>query len=60
MGFALKIAGTKKSEIEQRVREAAVILELESFLDRKPKALSGGNGREWRWAGRSCGNRACS
>jgi len=42
MGFALKIAGTKKSEIEQRVREAAVILELESFLDRKPKALSGG------------------
>jgi multiple sugar transport system ATP-binding protein len=37
MGFALKIAGVGKSEIEQRVREAARILELESFLDRKPQ-----------------------
>jgi multiple sugar transport system ATP-binding protein len=42
MGFALKIAGVGKSEIAQRVREAARILELESFLDRKPKSLSGG------------------
>jgi multiple sugar transport system ATP-binding protein len=42
MGFALKIAGTPKSEIAERVGEAARMLELESYLDRKPKALSGG------------------
>ena len=42
MGFALKIAGVSKDEIAKRVREAAKILDLEPFLDRKPKALSGG------------------
>src|SRR5689334_22470049 len=42
MGFALKIAGKPKSEIQQRVREAAKILDLSEYLDRKPKALSGG------------------
>ncbi|KNX38197.1 ABC transporter ATP-binding protein [Luteipulveratus halotolerans] len=42
MGFALKIAGTPKAEIKERVLEAAKILDLEPFLDRKPKALSGG------------------
>ena len=42
MGFALKIAGTPKAEIQQRVEEAARILDLEQFLSRKPKALSGG------------------
>src|SRR4051812_20431028 len=42
MGFALKIAGTAKSEIETRVKEAARILDLSEYLDRKPKALSGG------------------
>ncbi len=42
MGFALKIAGMKKSEIGRRVREAAKLLDLEGFLERKPKALSGG------------------
>jgi multiple sugar transport system ATP-binding protein len=42
MGFALKIAGTPKPEIQQRVAEAAKILDLTPFLDRKPKALSGG------------------
>ncbi|WP_394828259.1 ABC transporter ATP-binding protein [Pendulispora albinea] len=42
MGFALKIAGTSKDEIQRRVREAAAILSLEEYLDRKPKALSGG------------------
>ncbi|MPY77875.1 MAG: sn-glycerol-3-phosphate ABC transporter ATP-binding protein UgpC [Actinophytocola sp.] len=42
MGFALKIAGTRKDEIRARVREAAKILDLEAYLDRKPKALSGG------------------
>ena len=42
MGFALKIAGTPKAEREERVREAARMLDLEEYLDRKPKALSGG------------------
>jgi multiple sugar transport system ATP-binding protein len=42
MGFALKIAGQSKSEIAERVKEAAKILDLEDYLDRRPKALSGG------------------
>jgi len=42
MGFALKIAGTPKEERDRRVLEAAKLLDLEEFLDRKPKALSGG------------------
>jgi multiple sugar transport system ATP-binding protein len=42
MGFALKIAGINKQEIRQRVEEAAKILDLEQYLERKPKALSGG------------------
>ncbi|AZQ77780.1 sn-glycerol-3-phosphate ABC transporter ATP-binding protein UgpC [Flaviflexus ciconiae] len=42
MGFALKIAGTPKEEINARVLEAAKILDLEEYLERKPKALSGG------------------
>ena len=42
MGFALKIAGRPKDEIDKRVREAAAILDLTDYLDRKPKALSGG------------------
>jgi multiple sugar transport system ATP-binding protein len=42
MGFALKIAGKPKSEIKQRVADAAKLLDLEPYLDRKPKALSGG------------------
>jgi multiple sugar transport system ATP-binding protein len=42
MGFALKIAGVNKSEIAKRVADAAKILDLEEYLERKPKALSGG------------------
>jgi multiple sugar transport system ATP-binding protein len=42
MGFALKIAGVGKQEITSRVQEAARLLDLEPFLDRKPRALSGG------------------
>ena len=42
MGFALKIAGVSKEKINQRVEEAARMLDLEPYLDRKPKALSGG------------------
>ncbi len=42
MGFALKIAGVDKAERDRRVLEAAKLLDLEPYLDRKPKALSGG------------------
>jgi multiple sugar transport system ATP-binding protein len=42
MGFALMIAKLRKAEIATRVREAAAILDLEEFLDRKPGQLSGG------------------
>jgi len=42
MGFALKIAGVGKEERASRVLEAAKLLDLEEYLNRKPKALSGG------------------
>jgi multiple sugar transport system ATP-binding protein len=42
MGFALKIAGMDRAEIRKQVEKAAKILDLEPYLDRKPKALSGG------------------
>ncbi|AHH22260.1 putative ABC transporter, ATP-binding protein [Nocardia nova SH22a] len=42
MGFALKMAKVPKAEKNERVLEAAKLLDLEPFLDRKPKALSGG------------------
>jgi multiple sugar transport system ATP-binding protein len=42
MGFALKLAKVGSGEINQRVEEAARILDLEPHLDRKPANLSGG------------------
>ncbi len=42
IGFALKLAKVSKDEIDTRVRKAAAILELETYLDRKPGQLSGG------------------
>lgn len=42
MGFALKQQKVPKEERMKRVREAARILDLEEYLDRKPKNLSGG------------------
>ena len=42
MAFGLKIRKVPKAEIDQKVHEAARILDLEPLLDRKPKALSGG------------------
>jgi multiple sugar transport system ATP-binding protein len=42
MAFGLKIRHLPKEEIDRRVHEAAKILQIEEFLDRKPKALSGG------------------
>jgi multiple sugar transport system ATP-binding protein len=42
MGFALKQQGVPKEERRARVRETARILDLEPYLDRKPRHLSGG------------------
>jgi multiple sugar transport system ATP-binding protein len=42
MGFALKLAKADKGEIDQKVTEAARILDLEQHLERKPANLSGG------------------
>ena len=42
IAFGLQLRKVPKDEIDKKVREAARILDLESLLDRKPKALSGG------------------
>ena len=42
MAFALKLRKTPKEEIKRKVHEAAQILDIEEYLERKPKALSGG------------------
>ena len=42
MAFSLKIKKTPKDEIDRKVREAAEILDITQYLDRKPNALSGG------------------
>jgi multiple sugar transport system ATP-binding protein len=42
MGFALKQQGVPKEERAERVRDVAKLLDLEPYLDRKPRALSGG------------------
>ncbi|MEL7215421.1 MAG: sn-glycerol-3-phosphate ABC transporter ATP-binding protein UgpC [Pseudomonadota bacterium] len=42
MGFGLKMNGTPKAEIAERVKKASDVLQLEQYLKRTPKALSGG------------------
>ena len=42
MAFGLKLEKRSKEEIEERVLEAAKILQIENYLKRKPKQLSGG------------------
>jgi multiple sugar transport system ATP-binding protein len=42
MGFALKMMGMGRAEVEDKVRAAARILQLETLLERKPRQLSGG------------------
>ena len=42
MAFSLQVRHFPKEEIDRRVKEAAKILEIEPYLERKPKALSGG------------------
>lgn len=42
MSFGLKMAKVPKDQIQKRVKEAADILQINSYLDRLPKQLSGG------------------
>ena len=42
IGFSMRLARIKKTEIRERVHNVAKILELESLLDKKPSHLSGG------------------
>ncbi|HEV2059255.1 MAG TPA: sn-glycerol-3-phosphate ABC transporter ATP-binding protein UgpC, partial [Solirubrobacteraceae bacterium] len=42
IAFGLKLKKIPKAQIDERVREAAKILDLDAFLERKPRALSGG------------------
>jgi len=42
LAFGLKLRKMKKAEIETRINEAAEILEIKDYLNRKPKQLSGG------------------
>src|SRR5512145_952688 len=42
MAFGLKLRKTPKEEIKRRVSEAAEILGITDYLDRKPRQLSGG------------------
>lgn len=42
LAFGLKIKKVNKKDIHEKVMEAARILEIEDLLDRKPKAMSGG------------------
>jgi sn-glycerol 3-phosphate transport system ATP-binding protein len=42
MAYGLRIRGFNRAQIEDRVQKAAAILELGSYLKRKPRELSGG------------------
>jgi multiple sugar transport system ATP-binding protein len=42
LGYALRVRKLKKPEVKRRVEEAAKLLGLEHLLDRRPRALSGG------------------
>ncbi len=42
IAFPLKMAGMDKAEIDKKVRDAASVLNLTDYLERKPRQLSGG------------------
>ena len=49
MAFGLKLRKYSKEDIDKRVQEAAEILGLKEFLDRKPADLSGGQRQRGPW-----------
>lgn len=42
MAFAMKLAKTSKAEVDKKVKQVAIILEITDLLERRPAALSGG------------------
>ncbi len=42
VGYGLRMRGTPKREIAERVQEALALVKLEGFADRSPRQLSGG------------------
>jgi multiple sugar transport system ATP-binding protein len=60
MGFALKLNGMPKAERQDKARDAARLLDLEKYLDRKPMALSGGQRQRAAMGARPSASRACS
>ena len=42
LGYALRVRKLKKAEIKRRVEDAAHLLGLDGLLERRPRALSGG------------------
>jgi multiple sugar transport system ATP-binding protein len=42
LGYALRVRKLKKAEVNRRVEEAAKLLGLDALLNRRPRALSGG------------------
>jgi len=59
MGFALKIAKTRRPRSRTGAGRGEM-LDLQPYLDRKPKDLSGGQRQRVRWAARSCAARRYS
>jgi len=60
MGFALKLAKTPKATIDEKVNEAARILDLTNSSIAGRPTCPAGSGSGWPWAGRSSGTRRCS
>lgn len=60
MGFALKMRGVPVEERKKKVAEAAKLLDLTDYLDRKPPSFPVVNGSELPWAELSFVNRKCS
>ena len=60
MAFSLKLKKVPKDEIDRKVREAAEILDITQYLDRKPKALPAVSASVSPSAAPSCATRRCS
>ena len=54
LAFPLKLRRLSKSEVDERVRRIARLLELEEQLGRAPDSSRAGRGSAWPWGGQSC------
>ena len=52
LAFALKMRRVPRHVIDERIEDAAQLLEIHPLLDRKPKDLSGGQRQRWPWDAR--------